>query len=97
MPTRQNNASSSVVSCRCGEPGHRRNNRAVKDNVKCSSCSKAGHLEKACKSKVKTKIENMLKVKLDNELRTKQKFCKKVVLNSSECEAFFFILAVIVR
>lgn len=85
-----NNSTYFSPSCfRCGEVGHRRNNCSLKDDIQCSSCNKRGHLEKACRSKSKSKVENEVEIKMINEPKSKQKFFKEVFVNNFKCEAFF--------
>ncbi|XP_047986393.1 uncharacterized protein LOC125242216 [Leguminivora glycinivorella] len=47
---------------RCGEMGHKRNTCTVKDTIRCTLCSKIGHIEAACKSKLKPKPEKEVEV-----------------------------------
>lgn len=78
------------VTCfRCGDSGHKRNWCTVKDNVRCGSCNKIGHLEAACKSKPKPKIEKEAEVKMIKQSNAKQKFYKQVVVDNFTSEVFF--------
>lgn len=79
-----------IMTCyRCGESGHKRNTCTLADDVQCSNCNKRGHVELACKSKLKPKVETSGEVKMISQFKTKQKFHKKVLLDNIECEAFF--------
>ncbi|CAH2219626.1 jg398 [Pararge aegeria aegeria] len=71
---------------RCGEIGHKRNFCSVKDSVKCTFCLKSGHLELACKGKLKGKTEKDVEVKSVSS--EKQKFFKNIFLNDKPCIAF---------
>jgi hypothetical protein len=85
-----NNHLNNMVCYRCGESGHKRNTCPVKDTIRCTLCSRVGHLEAACKSKLKLKPEKEVEVKMiHSNSHSKQKFHKKVYLNSQDCSAFF--------
>lgn len=81
---------SNIRRCyRCGDVKHVKSNCPIKSSVICSVCKRTNHTEAVCQWNPNRNVGKDTEVKMINNLQSKRKFFKQILLNHINCEAFF--------